>query len=111
MNRRGFLALLATSAVGLAVDADLANWTPHQKTYILPPPQGWLAPNGAEYWYRPHVLLGAQREYNRLQSQQMDGNSMRFIKQFDADVRGVARLDVLYGVGLIKPGLGVRIQG
>ena len=98
MNRRGFLALLAATAAGLAIDPDLANWQPNQKTYILPPAEGWRA------------IHEAQREYNRLQSQMTDGISMRFVKEYDIKADEFPeRLDVLYGVGTFRPELGVRL--
>lgn len=96
MKRRAFLSLLASAAVGLAIDPDLAAWKPKQKTFILPPADGWKA------------ILDAQREYNRLRSQEMDGLSMRFVRQFD----GVAhpyRMDVLYGYAVVRPELACRL--
>lgn len=96
MKRRAFLALLASAAVGLAVDPDLAAWKPKQKTFILPPAAGWKA------------IHDAQWEYNRLQSQAMDGISMRIVRQFDG-VAQVHRLDVLYGWSTLRPKLACRV--
>lgn len=60
MNRRGFLKALGTAIAGVAVsqvlpeDPERRLWIPGEKTHFLPPAGGWVAPNGAEYWYRPH---------------------------------------------------------
>lgn len=97
MKRRAFLSLLATAAVGLAIDPDLANWKP--KTYILPPAEGWKQ------------IHEAQLEYNRLQSLHADGISIRFVRQYEVDSKEFpARFDILYGVQVLRPELACRIS-
>lgn len=57
MNRRGFLKALGTAIAGVAVsqvipdDPERRIWVPGEKTHFLPPAGGWVAPNGADYWY------------------------------------------------------------
>lgn len=100
MNRRAFLGLLGAAAVGLAIDPEQLAWKPQQRTFILPPADGWKQ------------IREAQREYNRLRSMEMDRISMRFVHEYDPGKNGFpARFDVLYGYAVVRPELAVRIQG
>lgn len=93
MKRRDFLARLLAGATGAAlaatVDLDKLLWVPGARTIFLPSVQP--------------ALLGVDW------AQGQDGISIRFVRQFDVASELVERLDVLYGMGTIRPELGCRI--
>lgn len=94
MNRRNFLARLLAGATGAAlaatVDLDKLLWVPGAKTIFLPSVQP--------------ALLGVDW------AQDPDGISIRFVRQFDIKTdRPIERLDVIYGIGTIRPDLQARI--
>lgn len=49
MDRRGFLKLLASGAVGAAVDVDKLLWIPGAKTIFLPPAPAIATPDDAAF--------------------------------------------------------------
>lgn len=82
MNRRSFLASVAASLVGVAFDPDLLAWRPGVKSYH----------------FAPRVRLAEP------------GLSIRFTREL-ASLRthSVHRVDVLYGVAVLKPDLALRL--
>jgi hypothetical protein len=81
VNRRGFLKRLGAAAAGIALSGHLSG--------LLPPPPALRVPKQFT-----HVA---------------EGISVRFIRQWDAASGHVARLDILYGVNVIRPEFAVRV--
>jgi hypothetical protein len=82
MNRRSFLASVATALVGVAVDPELLAWRPGAKSYH----------------FAPRVRLAEP------------GLSIRFTREWAA-LRNtqVRRIDVRYGWAVLRPDLAVRV--
>ena len=95
MNRRRFFSVLAAGVAGLAIDPERLVWTPGAKTHILPPAEGWKE------------IHDAQREYDRLRSMELDMR-LKFVRHVNGEFP--ARIDVLYGMQMVKPELAVRIN-
>jgi hypothetical protein len=77
---RGLLAAGCGSALAAAgVDLDYLRWEPGQRTHFLPPARSDL------------------------------GISIRFLRQYQVTDVVSSRLDVLYGVGIVRPEMAVRI--
>lgn len=85
MNRRRFLSLLGAGVAAMALDPERALWKPEAKTIFLPPVTGWSD--------RDRISIRCVREYSL---------TMPSPTPF--------RMDVLYGVAVLRPELACRVM-
>lgn len=89
MTRRNFLRAVGVAAAALVADPELALWKPGAKTIVLPPATGWKLP---------------------AVSDKQIGISLRYIREYDiAADRFSVKLDVLYGMAVLRPDLAMKL--
>lgn len=105
VSRRGFLRSLLTTAAAVAVAGP---------TVFTAPAGGWAQP-APRLEFHPdsfNLAMLNPKDFVLVSPRENLGMSMRFIKSYEVQSdRFPARMDILYGMSVLQPGLAARITG